>query len=348
MADQPKEHHKKKHKGHHNKAKQLPVPKEATVQVATREGPEPTESSVPTAPYAMPMVRHEVSPPMRTVQAPLLVKREDVVGPMATTEAHAATPTPVVPVPVEREEAPPVTEEPSGPTPTEAVGVEARAVELPTMETPVEPPTERMAAPIYAPTEVWLLVASSGGLMLGQSQHEYAVYDQKNNFGSWPLTEEGYRLATQTYQAHRQSLLDLPGPAPREQPVYTRGWFWLIALVVLGIGACSALVFGLNRAAPASHTIVYSVTGNGQVLNIMYASPQGGIGQSGEALATTTNLPWFRRVTVSGDSTDLGLGSTIGSGGGSVTCTITEDGHQIATNTASGAFALADCTHGAG
>jgi len=266
---------------------------------------------------------------------------------MVTTEAPAATPTPVVPVPVERAETPPATEEASGRTPTEAVGAEAMAVELPTTETPVEPPTEGMAAPIYAPTEVWLLVARSGGLVLGQSQHEYAVYDQRNDFGSWPLTEEGYRLATQAYRAHRRSLPGLPGTATREQPVYKRGWFWLTAVVVLGV-ACSALVFGLNRAAPASHTIVYSVTGHGQVLSIMYASSQGGIGQSGEALATTTNLPWFRTVTVSGDSTDFGLGTTIGSGGGSVTCTITEDGHPIATDTASGAFALADCTHGAG
>ena len=100
------------------------------------------------------------------------------------------------------------------------------------------------------------------------------------------------------------------------------------------------------RAAPASHTIVYLVTGHGQVPNIMYTSSQGGIGQSGEALATTVNLPWIRTVTVSGDSTDFGLGTTIGPGGGSVTCTIAEDGHQIATNTAGGAFALADCTHG--
>ena len=328
----------------------MPAPKKSPVQVAIMEGPELGESSVPTAPYEVPMVRHEVAPPLRmaAAEAPLLAKREQVPAPMATTEAHAATPTPVVPVPVEREETPPATEEASGRTPTEAVGVEAMAVELPTTETPVEPPTEWMAAPIYAPTEVWLPVARSGGLMLGQSQHEYAVYDQKNEFGSWPLTEEGYRLATQTYQEKRQSLPGLPGPTTREQPVHKRGWLWLIALVVLGISACCVLVFGLNRAAPAGHTIVYSVTGHGQILNIMYASPQGGIGQSGEALATTMNLPWFRTVTVSGDSTDLGLGTTIGSGGGSVTCTITEDGHLIATNTASGAFAVADCTHGTG
>jgi len=183
-------------------------------------------------------------------------------------------------------------------------------------------------------------------LVLGQSQHEYAVYDQQTDFGSWPLTEEGYRLATQTYRAHRQSLPGPPGPAARVQPVYKRGWFWPIVLVVLVIGVCSALVFGLSHSAPARHTIDYSVTGHGQVLNIMYSTSQGG--QSGQALATTVNLPWSKTVTLSSDSTDIGLGTTIGPGGGSVTCTITEDGHQIATNTASGAFVLADCTHGGG
>ena len=53
----------------------------------------------------------------------------------------------------------------------------------------------------------WTVVASDGPLMLAQSGQEYAVYDQQNSYGRWPLTEEGHRYAIQTYEAHRQSLV---------------------------------------------------------------------------------------------------------------------------------------------
>jgi hypothetical protein len=68
----------------------------------------------------------------------------------------------------------------------------------PLIPTPDVPPGQAVQA--------WTVVASSGYLVLGQSPHEYAVYDQQNTFGRWPLTEEGYRYAVQTYEAHQQSL----------------------------------------------------------------------------------------------------------------------------------------------
>ena len=60
-------------------------------------------------------------------------------------------------------------------------------------------------APAQA-VETWTAVASANGLVLGQSEQAYAVYDQTNTFGRWPLTADGYRYATETYEAHRQSL----------------------------------------------------------------------------------------------------------------------------------------------
>ena len=191
------------------------------------------------------------------------------------------------------------------------------------------------------------MVASSSGLMLGQSQHEYAVYDQKNDFGHWPLTKEGYRLATHTYRAHRQSLPDSPpGPVAPKLPVYRRGWFWLI-VVVLGIGGISALAFGAgvgqNRAAQANHTIVYSVTGHGRATSLFYATLQERDGQNAEALLANVKLPWSKTITVSGPVGVSGVGATLGAHGGSVTCTITQDGRQSTTNTASGASASAIC-----
>ena len=137
------------------------------------------------------------------------------------------------------------------------------------------------------------------------------------------------------------------GQAPKK-PVYKRVWFWLLVVVALGFGGCVALIAGgtaaVNHAAHVNHTIVYSVTGSGQANDITYATLQEGNGQNGTAQVTNVNLPWTKTITASGLFTVFDVTATVGSNGGSLTCTITEDGKQIATNSASGAFASADCT----
>jgi hypothetical protein len=52
----------------------------------------------------------------------------------------------------------------------------------------------------------WTALATSGTLVLAQSDVEFAVYNDKSNFGRWPRTDEGYRFAYETYNAHAQSL----------------------------------------------------------------------------------------------------------------------------------------------
>jgi hypothetical protein len=67
-------------------------------------------------------------------------------------------------------------------------------------------PAERV--PTASPADMapaWKVLASNGLLALSQSADEYAVYNQNSFLGTWPLTEEGYRYALQTYEAHRQS-----------------------------------------------------------------------------------------------------------------------------------------------
>jgi hypothetical protein len=54
-------------------------------------------------------------------------------------------------------------------------------------------------------TQAWKVLASNGVLALSQSDKEYAVYNQNSFLGTWPLTEEGYKYAVQTYEAHQQS-----------------------------------------------------------------------------------------------------------------------------------------------
>ena len=67
------------------------------------------------------------------------------------------------------------------------------------------PPT---AAAVQQPAQTlqaWTVLAAAGVLVLSKSDQEYAVYDQTQTYGRWPLTEDGYKYAVQTYQAYQQS-----------------------------------------------------------------------------------------------------------------------------------------------
>lgn len=135
--------------------------------------------------------------------------------------------------------------------------------------------------------------------------------------------------------------------APKK-PVYKRVWFWILIVLAVGISGCSALLFGagiaVDHASHVKHTVIYSVTGSGQANDITYATLQEGSGQNGEAQVTNVNLPWSKTIVVSGLFTAFDVTATVGSGGGTLICTITEDGRQLAGNSATGAFASADCS----
>jgi len=137
-----------------------------------------------------------------------------------------------------------------------------------------------------------------------------------------------------------------PGEAPKKK-FYKRVWFWLLIVVVLGLGGCSAVLIGggvaIDRAAHVQHTVVYAVTGTSPASNITYNTLQEGSGQNGESQVSNVALPWTKTISVSGLVTAFDVIASVGEGGGSVTCTIAEDGRQIATNTATGAFSSATC-----
>jgi hypothetical protein len=69
----------------------------------------------------------------------------------------------------------------------------------------VEQVPESVPATASLPPKAWKVLASNAGVALSQSEQEYAVYNQNSFLGTWPLTEEGYRYAVQTYEAHQQS-----------------------------------------------------------------------------------------------------------------------------------------------
>ena len=140
----------------------------------------------------------------------------------------------------------------------------------------------------------------------------------------------------------------MAGIPPVKKPFYKRVWFWLLVAVVVLFGGCGAIVavgtVAVVHEAKKNHTVVYSVTGTGQASDITYATLQQGNGQNGESQVTDVPLPWTKTITVSGLITTFSLSGTVGSDGGTVTCTITEDGSQLSTNTATGAFATANCS----
>lgn len=139
-----------------------------------------------------------------------------------------------------------------------------------------------------------------------------------------------------------------PPAAKPKKAIYKRVWFWILATLLLCMGGCTAvLVGGTAAVVSASHTkhsVVYSITGTGVASDVTYATLQQGTGQNGVAQQTNVTLPWSKTITASGLITAFSLSGTIGAGGGSLTCTITEDGKQLSTNTASGAFATAQCS----
>jgi hypothetical protein len=125
---------------------------------------------------------------------------------------------------------------------------------------------------------------------------------------------------------------------------YKRVWFWLLVVVAVGIGGCISLVsvasVAVDKANTTKHTIVYSVTGDGQA-DITYNTYTNG--NSGTQQATGQNLPWKATITESGLFNLYSVGGTLTSGS-SVTCSITVDGKVLSTHSSTGQFASADCT----
>ena len=142
--------------------------------------------------------------------------------------------------------------------------------------------------------------------------------------------------------------IGVAGVPPVTKPFYKRAWFWILIGVVVLLGGCGAVLAvgtaAVVHEAKKNHTVVYAVTGTGRATDITYATLQQGNGQNGQAQVSNVPLPWTTTITVSGLLTAFSLSGTLGADGGSLTCSISEDGRQLATTTASGAFATASCS----
>ena len=141
-----------------------------------------------------------------------------------------------------------------------------------------------------------------------------------------------------------------PAPDPPKKPLHRKVWFWLLIVVALGFSGCVAAVsvagVAVDHIAHEHHTIVYSVIGTSQGTAITYATLQEGDGQNGSSDLTAATLPWTRTISASGLVTIYHVSAVVGPGGGSVRCTITDNGSLVSEKTAIGAFQSASCNWG--
>jgi hypothetical protein len=138
-----------------------------------------------------------------------------------------------------------------------------------------------------------------------------------------------------------------PGMAPQKEkkPVYKRVWFWLLmaalAFIVLIIALIAAAGTAINDANTKVHTVIYTVSGSGSA-TITYDAVDNG--HSGETQNSDVALPWTKTIKGSGLFNAYTVTATLGDAGGTATCTLTVDGKQVSSNTATGSFASATCT----
>jgi hypothetical protein len=122
-----------------------------------------------------------------------------------------------------------------------------------------------------------------------------------------------------------------------------------VVVSVLGLVVCIlwAVAFGkavdnVNKESHRVATVRYDVAGDAQNVTISYSIfGRDGISTSQESVAT---LPWTKSV----DTTGLAKGGTLtvsaGPDGGTVTCTVSLDGQEAKTVSATGPMATASCS----
>ena len=141
------------------------------------------------------------------------------------------------------------------------------------------------------------------------------------------------------------------GEGDKGRTVAVPVWALVLAGVVLG-AAIAGTVVGLvvgggSGSNAADRTITYSVTGCCANVNIVYGVPEHSR-RSGTAEDKNVALPWSKTVIASGSLAGYSVSSGPGISGGTVTCTISEDGTMVsehtAQRTAGGGPATATCS----
>lgn len=119
----------------------------------------------------------------------------------------------------------------------------------------------------------------------------------------------------------------------------------LYAAVFFGI---SKAVSDEHKAAAATHTVVYSVTGAAQDADVTYSTFTNG--NAGSQQASNTPLPFTKTITVKGSADSLSFNSfqlTAMNGmndAGAISCELTVDGKTISSQKSAGSLASVTCS----
>lgn len=162
--------------------------------------------------------------------------------------------------------------------------------------------------------------------------------------GGTPYPQGGYPQGGYPHGGYPQGGY---GPPPKKRKV----WPWVLGgvllFMVLGIGACIALVGTavneVDKEINRTVAVTYQVDGTGQASSITYSGRGGDVAQD-----TDVSLPWTKEVTVDGIVKAVTVTASAGADGGDITCRILVGDDVLAEQTATGPYASASCSGDAG
>jgi hypothetical protein len=133
-----------------------------------------------------------------------------------------------------------------------------------------------------------------------------------------------------------------PVPPDVRRSWLARNWGIPLTIVILVVGAIVAFNYHKHQVKLAGHQVVYTVTTSdgATAFDIVYVTA------GGSQQATNVATPWTYSAGLRaiGSTAALYLSAQNSvTGSGSITCTITVDGAVAASNTSSGAAAIATC-----
>lgn len=129
------------------------------------------------------------------------------------------------------------------------------------------------------------------------------------------------------------------------RPWYRKKRYWLLSMVALMVVIIIAVVASANNAINqlnnTPETVSYSVTGTGKAI-VSYDVQHGD--SLNLAQTTSATLAWTKAITMTGAFGDYVLNAQLTGTGTTISCSITVNGKQVATNTSHGKFAAVSCS----
>ena len=122
----------------------------------------------------------------------------------------------------------------------------------------------------------------------------------------------------------------IPAPPRRRQ---RRNGLLIAGAVIVGLIAAVAI----GHAASAAHTVTLTVHGGG-TMDVAYR-----VGNK-DSQDTSATSPWQATYHITGEFPYASITAQNG-GSGSISCTITEDGNVVSSNTSNGAYSVVQCSH---